>query len=116
MVVLRPRPADDSSGVGEGSGSDSGAEQLDEQTREFISSEITCNILDQTLVIFGMIKEGILELLDERLSAFRTKVAAMMGSRTLTFREFRACGAPDYHGARDPIVSTRWLADVANAF
>ena len=57
-----------------------------------------------------------MELLDERLSAFRTKVAAMMGSLTLTFRDFRACGAPDYHRARDPIASSRWLGDVANAF
>ena len=40
----------------------------------------------------------------------------MMGLRTLTFREFKACGAPDYHLARDPIASTRWLVDVANAF
>ena len=32
------------------------------------------------------------------------------------FREFRACGAPDYHGARDTIASIGWLADVANAF
>ena len=57
-----------------------------------------------------------LELFDERLSAFCTKVASMMGSHTLMFREFRACGAPDYHGAWDPIASSRWLADVANAF
>ena len=74
------------------------------------------SILDQSRVIFGMIKEGILELLDERLSAFRTEVAAMLGSLTLTFKDFRACGAPDYHGAQDPIVSTRWLVDVANVF
>ena len=59
-MVLCTRPIG-SSGIGEGSGSGSGAEQLDDHTREFISSEITCNILDQTLVIFGMIKVGILE-------------------------------------------------------
>ena len=53
-----------------------------------------------------------MELLDERLSAFHTEVAAMIGSRTLTFREFRACGSPDYHGAR-----TLLLAEyVSNAF
>ena len=67
-------------------------------------------------MIFGLIKEGIPELMDERLSTFRAEVAAMMGSRMLTFREFRACGAPDYHGAREPVASTRWLEDVANAF
>ena len=40
----------------------------------------------------------------------------MIESRTMTLREFKTCGAPDYYGARDPIVSTRWLADFANAF
>ena len=54
--------------------------------------------------------------MEERFSAFHTEMTAMMGSHTLTFREFRSCGAPDYHGARDPIASTRWLDDVANAF
>ena len=67
-------------------------------------------------MIFGMIKEGILELLDDGLSAFRNEVAAMIGSHKLTFREFGACGAPDYHGDQDPITSTKWLVDVANAF
>ena len=116
MVDFRPRLAVGSLGAGEGSGSGSGAGQLDEQTREFISSEVTRNILDQTPMIFGSAKEGILEHLDEKLGAFRTEIAAMMGSCTFNFREFRACGAPDYHGARDPIASTRWLTDVANAF
>ena len=116
MVVLHLRPAVDSSGAGGGSGSGPEVGQLDEQTREFLSSEITRTILEKTPVIFGSIKEGILDLMEERLSTFRAEVAAMMGSRTLTFREFRACEAPDYHGARDPIASTRWLADVANAF
>ena len=56
MVVLRPRPTVDSSGTGEGSCSGSAAEQLDEQTMEFISPEMMHNILDKTLVIFGTIK------------------------------------------------------------
>ena len=99
MVVLRPRPTGGSSRAREGSGSGSGAEHLDEQTREFISSEVMCSILEQTHVIFGSVKEGILELLVEKLSAFRTELAVMMGSRTLTFRKFGACGALDYHGA-----------------
>ena len=80
--------------------------------REFISTEIICSILDQTPVIFGAVKEGILEILDERLGAFRAEIVAMMGVRTLTFCHFRACRALYYHGARDPIASSRWLADV----
>ena len=115
MATLQDGPVD-GLGVREGSGSGSGTEQLEERMREFVSAEITRGILDQTPVIFGTVKEGILEILDERLGAFRTELMAMLGAHTLTFREFRACGAPDYHGARDPIASGRWLADVANAF
>ena len=115
MVTLRERPVGGSS-AGEGSGLGSGAEQLEERMRELISVEVMRSILDQTPMIFGMVKEGILEILHERLGAFRTEMMALLGVRTLTFREFRACGAPDYHGARDPVASSRWLADVANAF
>ena len=57
-----------------------------------------------------------LELLDEKLGAFRTEMMTMVGARTLTFREFRAFRAPNYHEAKDPIASNRWLADVLNAF
>ena len=84
--------------------------------REFVSAEVTWTILDQTPVIFGTVKEGILESLDERLGAFRTEMMALLGVRTLTFRDFKACGAPYYHGARVPIASGRWLDDVSNAF
>ncbi|XP_023742111.3 receptor-like protein EIX2 [Lactuca sativa] len=115
MVMLWGKPIGDS-GAGEGSGSGSGAEQFGEQMKEFISVEVMRSILDQTLVIFGSVKEGVLELMDEKLGAFRTEIIAMMGARTLKFREFRACGAPDYNGDRDLIPSSRWLANVANAF
>ena len=80
------------------------------------SSGMGEGILEQTHVIFGTVKEGILEIIDERLSAFRAEIVALVGTRSLTFREFRACGASDYHGSRDPIASIRWLADVANTF
>ena len=40
----------------------------------------------------------------------------MMGDRTLTFYEFRACGAPKVFGKKDPIISRRWLAEVGNIF
>ena len=63
-----------------------------------------------------MVKECILEILDERLGSFRSKMVALVRVRSLTFREFRACRAPDYHGAKDPIERRRWLVDVVNAF
>ena len=77
---------------------------------------ITHSILNQTYVIFDSVKEGILEILNERLSAFHAEIMALIATHSLTFRDFQDCGAPDYHGARDPITSSRWLADVANAF
>ena len=67
-------------------------------------------------MIFGSVKEGILQVLDERLSSFCYEMMAIVGARSLTFREFRACGSPNYHGVKDLIISRRWLADVANAF
>ena len=85
--MLCTRPVG-SSGTGEGPGSGFGARQLDEHMREFISSKITRNIIDQTPMIFRTVKEGILEILDERLGAFRTEMAAMMGTCTMTFKEF----------------------------
>ena len=93
--MLRGRPHG-GSGAGKGSGSDSGAGQLDDQRREFIPSDITRSIIDQTPVIFTTVKEG--KICDERLGAFRTEIAAMIGTLTLTFQEFKACEAPDYHG------------------
>ena len=58
-------------------------------------------------MIFGTVKEGILEILDERLSVFPYEMMALVGARLFTFREFRACGAPDYHRATD-LIGSRW--------
>ena len=67
-------------------------------------------------MIFGTVKEGNLEILDKRMTLYRSEMVAIVGVRTLTFREFWSCGTPDYHGARDLLASKRWLADVVNAF
>ena len=71
MLMLGEIPVG-SSGAGEGSGSGSRIEQLEERMREFVSAEIMRSILDQTPVIFGMVKEGILQILDKRLEPFCT--------------------------------------------
>ena len=54
-----------------GLGSGFGVEPIDERICEFVSSEITCGILDETPIMFGTITEGIMEMQDERLRAFR---------------------------------------------
>ena len=62
-----------------------------------------------------MIKDIIIEICDERTSAFCTKIAFMIETRTLMLREFRVVRLQIVMGVRDPIVSSRWLADVTNA-
>lgn len=58
-------------------------------------------------MIFGTVKEGILEILDEWLSAFCIEIVALVRTRSLNFKEFQACGAADYFGGRDPIARRR---------
>ena len=60
-----------------GSGSSSGAEPMEEGMCEFISLEITRSILEQALVNFNTIKEGITELSDERLGAFHADIVVV---------------------------------------
>ena len=62
-------------GSGSGSGSDVGTEIINERIHEFLMSEITRGILDSTPMMFGMMNEGIMEILDKHLGAFRTKIA-----------------------------------------
>ena len=74
MVVLRSRLID--GGSGEGSGSGSCSVPVDEGLCKFIALEITRGILESTPIIFGSIKEGIIELMEDRLRAFRSDMAA----------------------------------------
>ena len=53
-----------------------GSEPVDEGLREFIASEITKGILESTPIIFGSIKEGIIDLMEGRLRAFRSDMAS----------------------------------------
>ena len=89
-----------------GSGSRSGAKPMDKRIHKYIKSQITRGISDATHVMFGTIKEEIMELLNERLRDFRPKITAgQLGDRTLTFWEFKACGALKFFREKDPIAS-----------
>ena len=61
-------------GSGSELGSGAGVDSIDECMREFISSEITHNILEWPHMIFGLVKERILKLLDVCLGAFRVEI------------------------------------------
>ena len=84
---------------GSGSGSSSGTEPINERICELILVEVTCGILDATSMLFGTIKEGIMELMDERLRKFRVEIATgQIGARAPSFGEFKAYGAPEFVG------------------
>ena len=57
-----------------------------------------------------------MEIMEEQLRSFRDEiVVAQIGTRTPSFREFNACRAPECFGAKDPIASHRWIANMENA-
>ena len=78
-----------------GSCSGTSSESSDEGLHEFITSEITRGTLESTLMIFGSLKEGIIKLMEDRIRAFRSDMApGQSGTRMLSFKDFRGCGAP----------------------
>ena len=116
MVVTRLGARGSGSGSVSGAGSGDTADVIDKRLRELIAVEVTRGILDATPVIFRTVKEGIMDLMEERLRLFRAEIAVgQIGARTPSFREFKACGAPKFFGVKDPIVSQRWIADIKNA-
>lgn len=113
VMITRHEAGESGSRSGSGSGSGSGVGRVDEGLHEFIASKITIGILKSTLVIFWSIKEGIMELMEDRLKAFRSDMASSQsGLCTLSFKDFRGRDAPDFHGVKEPIVAMREIADM----
>lgn len=49
--------------------------------------------------------------------AFRVEMDAdQFGARTLTFREFRACGPPEYFRKKGPITRSHWIVDMESVY
>lgn len=66
---------------------------IGDMIHSFVLSEITRGILDVTPAMVGTIKEGIMEQLDERIGVFHVDITAcQIRVRTLSLREFKACG------------------------
>lgn len=103
-------------GGASGSSSNAGAKPMDERLHGFITSEITHGIMEATPMIFSTIKEGIMELPDERLRALRVEIdAVQIGARTPSFQEFMTCGASEFFGDEDPITSRRRIVGIKSA-
>ena len=58
-------------GSGSGSSSGMGTKLINEGLQEFITSKITRGILDATPMMFGLIKEVIIELVEDCLRIFK---------------------------------------------
>lgn len=102
------------SGFGSGLGAD--AELIDKRIHEFIMSETTSRVLDTIPMMFDTIKDGIIELLDERLGVFRAKIiASQFWARNLTFRKFKAYGSPEFFRKKDHISNRWWFTDMESA-
>lgn len=91
---------------GSDSGVSSGAKLIHEKIRECIMSDVRQGILDVTCVMFVMIKEGNMELLDECLRAFCAEmVTSHFMAYAHTIMEFNACGAPEFFRKKDAIAN-----------
>ena len=74
--------------------------------RELIATEVMSGILDATLVLFGTVKEGMMEIMEERVRAFRAEIAAgqIWGGSPL-FREFEASVMSEFFEVKDTNIS-----------
>ena len=81
---------------------------IDERLHELIAAKVTKGILNATPVIFGTFNEGMMEIMEERLRAFRAEIyTGQVGDQTPSFREFKACEAPEFLRVKESIVSRR---------
>ena len=110
MVVTQFGAGGSASGLGSGAGSGDTTEPIDERLSELIAIEVTRCILDATSVIFRTVKEGMMEIMEERIRAFRVEiVVCQVGARTPLFLEFMACGRQSFLGSGTPLLAeTGW--------
>ena len=95
-------------GSGSRPGSGTSTEPIDKRLSEFIASEVTRGILNATPMMFGLIKEGIIELMEDCLRIFTADLAASQsGARSLSFKDFKGCRAPYFFGVKNPIAARR---------
>lgn len=106
-VVMSTRGVDFGSGLG------TGANPINETICDFVMSGISCGIFYATLVMFSIIKEGVMELLDERLVDFRVEIAAdQIGAQTLSqciFGSSRLAEPQSSSGRRTALLVDRGL-------
>ena len=82
---------------------------IDERLHELIATEVTRGILDATPVIFGTVKEGMMEIMKERIRSIRVEIASsQVEAPTPLFKEFKACGAPEFFNWYFVLMRKMW--------
>ena len=66
--------------------------------------------------MFETIQEGIIKIMEERFRFYRAKMSAeQYGARTLTFKDFLGCGAPEFfEGEKPPIAARQWIENMGS--
>lgn len=74
-------------------------------------------LLEDMPYLFGTIKQGLIEMMDERLGNVWVKlVASQFGAHNLTFLDFHSCGASEFFGMKEPVSSMCWIVDLECVF
>ena len=106
MVVTRIGVGGLGSGSGSGAGSGDITDVIDERLHEIIAAEVTSSILDMTPVIFGMVKVGMMEIIDERLISLNVEFAAgQIGTGPPRFESSRRVGRQSFWGSGTPLLA-----------
>lgn len=104
---------------GHGSGSDLclGTRTSDVELHELIATQVSRVFLQDMPDMFGMMNEGMIEIMDECMWSILVKLrTGQFGACNLTFLHFHACGAPEFQGKKELVLSMRWIVDVEIAF
>lgn len=91
-------------GCGSGSSSRSNSKPGDAELRELLVVELLKVILEDMPEMFGKVKEGLIEMMDERIQTLRAELAVgQFMAHNLIFLDYRACGGPMFFRKKDPI-------------
>ena len=94
--------------------------------REMIAAEVGEALHDMLPGYFAQMKDELAkEMRSQVEAAVEAAVAARPGGsggaggeqpKVTTYRDFSTCNPPQFNGQKDPVASSRWIADVEVAF
>ena len=113
-------------GLGFGFGSSRRAGLSEEEICGIIVADSGEAIREVTPELFGMVKDAMIELFDDRYAALSEVVVAVAtmavatfgarGERYFQYRDFDNTKPLEFYGVSDPIEAMRWFSDVEGCF